>query len=246
MSAPPRFYVDELPVAGEHLSLDPSETRHAVGVRRLQSGDGVELMDGRGGIAQAQIAEAGSRTRGCVVRIEHCATVAAPPLSVHLAAAVPKGHHQTVLLDMATQLGMSMYTPLRCERSVTPVSAAALQRGRRVVTQACKQSGRAYLPVINAVSDPAAVAANMASGEWLWVADPHGTPVAELDPQLRPTSGRISALVGPEGGFTAAELGTFDDYGAIRVRLSPAILRVEAAAVALLAQLDGIRSEIAM
>jgi 16S rRNA (uracil1498-N3)-methyltransferase len=245
MSAPPRFYVDDLPAAGESLSLDPSETRHAVGVRRLQPGDAVELLNGRGGVAQARIAKAASRTRGCVVRIEHRAIVAPPPLSVHLAAAVPKGDRQAVLLDMATQLGMSMYTPLRCERSVTPVSTAALKRWRRVVIQACKQSGRAYLPAINTVSDPVAVAANMAPGEWLWVADPHGTPAAELDPQLRPTSGRINALVGPEGGFTAAELGTLDDHGAIRVRLSPAILRVEAAAIALLAQLDGVQSRIA-
>ena len=245
MSAPPRFYVDDLPAAGESLSLDPSETRHAVGVRRLQPGDAVELLNGRGGIAQARIAKAGSRGRGCIVRIDHHTTVARPPLTVHLAAAIPKGDRQTVLLDMATQLGMSMYTPLRCERSVTPISTAALKRWRRVAIQACKQSGRAYLPTINAASDPIAVAANMALGEWLWVADSRGTPTAELDPQSRPTTGRISVLVGPEGGFTAAELETLDDHGAMRVRLSPAILRVEAAAIALLAQLDGVQSGIA-
>lgn len=224
------------------MSLDPDETRHAVGVRRLQPGDAVELLDGCGGLAQAQIAESGSRAHGCVVRIEHRAIVAPPLLTVHLAAAVPKGDRQAVLLDMATQFGMSMYTPLRCERSVTRVSTAALQRWRRIVIQACKQSGRAYLPIINAVSDPVTLAAKMTPGERLWVADPHGTPVAELDAQIRPTRGRVSALVGPEGGFTAAELRTFDDHGAIRVRLSPAVLRVEAAAVALLAQLNGVQS----
>ncbi|HKQ29849.1 MAG TPA: RsmE family RNA methyltransferase, partial [Burkholderiales bacterium] len=139
-----------------------------------------------------------------------------------------KGERASVLFDMATQLGVASFTPLLCERSVVDPGTGTLERLRRVCLEACKQSRRTYLPEVHA---PAKLADALARDGIKWIAHPTGKPLGGLSPASQP----LTLLVGPEGGFTDQEIGDAERDGAECVALGHTILRIEAAAVALVA-----------
>jgi 16S rRNA (uracil1498-N3)-methyltransferase len=232
----PAFYCPDLPDVGQHAALDAAEARHAAGVRRLREGDEVYLFDGAGGVARAVLGMV-ERRLGVQAQVQVRWQVPAPAHPLHLACALPKGDRQSVLLDMATQLGVAGFTALACERSVARPGGRWEERWRRICVEACKQSGRAWLPQLEGELRPlAAVQAALAAGREVWLAHPGGIPVAEAWARgdARRQAG-LTVLVGPEGGFSPEEAAAVITEGAVAVSLGQTILRVETAAVALAA-----------
>lgn len=231
----PWFYHPHELAEGGRAQLDPEEARHASGARRLQSGEAVCLFDGLGRVAGATIVAIGTRGREVEVELGDVYRVVAPQPAVHLATALPKGDRQSVMLDMATQLGMASFAPLQCERSIVKASAHASERWRRICVEACKQSRRAYLPkILPAVSLGTAIGD---AHHAVWLAHPGGEkPVQVLD--QTESMEQVTILVGPEGGFTGAEAEEAQAAGAVPVSLGDGILRIETAAVALLSFLS--------
>jgi len=235
----PLFFAEQLPEAGATVTLTDEESRHAAAARRLRPGDTLWLFDGRGGIARVTLQRVGARGRELELRVEHRRTEPPPQPPIHLACAIPKGDRQQVLLDMATQLGMSSFTPLTCERSVVKPGTGNRERWRRICLEACKQSRRLYLPVIHEPASPREVAMQgVTMGFDLWIAHPgdRAIPISAL------TAGRnqtrtVTILIGPEGGFTQEEIDTVMAASATAVTMGRAVLRIETAAVALLAML---------
>lgn len=222
------FFCPDLAARESLQVLPPEEADHALGVRRLGVGDAVTLFDGRGRLARGAIREADRRRRHLAVHVGGVQRQDPPPRRL-LAAALPKGDRQAVMLDMATQLGMTIFQPLICERSVVKPQAGAARRWRRVCLEACKQSRRAWLPEIRA---PLSLAEALARAEdWdKWLAHPGGG----VPPAAGPGGGAVMLCIGPEGGFTDAEVETARRAGARPVSLGGAVLRVETAAVAAL------------
>lgn len=234
--AEPLFFVESLPGPGATATLAGDEAHHAIAARRLKVGDTLWLFDGRGTLARTALVEIAARRRGLALRVEERRTEPPAKPSIHLACALPKGDRQAVLLDMATQLGMASFTPLVCERGVVKSGENAGARWRRICLEACKQSRRLYLPEILPPATPAELAARAAAeGAQVWIAHPSGEPVS-LAAASKPTQD-IVLLIGPEGGFTEEEIREVLAQGARPVSLGSAILRIETAAVALLAAL---------
>lgn len=222
-----RFYCPDL--AGESIRLTGDEARHAVVVRRLKPKDELTLFDGQGTLARAVIESIGRRGEDVGMRVLERQVEAPPERTLHVACALPKGDRQQVLLDMATQLGMTHFTPLLCEHGVAQPTEAAAARAARIVLEACKQSRRAYVPVINSPSTPGDIThAAVKRGEQVVIADPHGEPLA------RDSAKAVTMLVGPEAGFTPQELAEAVSAGAVKVALGAHILRIETAVVAML------------
>jgi len=233
----PLFFAEHLPEAGMTVTLTGEEARHAAASRRLHPGDTLWLFDGRGGIARATLQRVGGRE--LELQVEHRRTEPPPQPPIHLACAIPKGDRQQVLLDMTTQLGMTGFTPLVCERSVVKPGAGNRERWRRICLEACKQSRRLYLPVIHEPASPREVAMQaVVTGFDLWIAHPgeRAIPVSALTASRDQTRG-ITILVGPEGGFTQEEVDAVSGAGGTALALGQAVLRIETAAVALLAML---------
>jgi 16S rRNA (uracil1498-N3)-methyltransferase len=229
----PFFYCPELSATGEQLTFTGDEAHHATSVRRLRAGDTLVLFDGKGLSAQATLVALRDRGRTLDLKLGERTSHAPPSPAVHLACALPKGDRLATLLDMATQLGISSFTPLECTHSVVPPSAAALARMRRISLEACKQSRRTWLPRIDEPADVAAVVdRSRVAGHRLVLAHPGGRVWSALTPAA---SKALTILVGPEGGFTEEEAGRARAAGAEIVALGEAILRIETAAVALLA-----------
>lgn len=229
----PFFYFSNLAAAGDRATLTGEEAQHAVGARRLRAGDALVLFDGRGLTARATLVAVRERGRALDLRLGEHPAHRPPPPPIHLACALPKGDRLSTLLDMATQLGMSTFTPLDCTHSVVQASPSNLARMHRVCLEACKQSRRAWLPAIAPVANVATVTTNVQDpGARLVIAQPGGLSWSAFGHE---PGQPVTILVGPEGGFSEQELAQARAAGAQAIGLGDAILRIETAAVTLLA-----------
>lgn len=237
----PLFYSEQLAQPGATLELAGDEARHAAASRRLHEGDALWIFDGRGGIARATLLRVTGRGRVLQLRVEERRTEPPPRPAVRLACALPKGDRLSVLLDMATQLGMTRFTPLLCQRGVVKPGARSPARWKKICLEACKQSRRLYLPAIDhAVTVRDVVRHAAAEGDRAWIAHP-AAGAADVSAALRHPENSVTLLIGPEGGFTQTEIGQAEAAGARPLALGNSILRIETAAVALVAAF-GLRS----
>lgn len=210
------------------VTLPQEEARHAAGSRRLEEGAVLVLFNGDGQVSEARVASVADRGR--IVELEIISTrfVEALPFALHLVSALPKGDRLSVLLDMATQLGITSFTPLHCEHSVVKAGENTGRRWRRIMVEACKQSRQAYVPKLNPVQTPAEIRSDTTGT--MWAAHPGG---AVPDSLSLANEGSVTILVGPEGGFDDNEVDAMKANGVKLVSLGNAILRTETAATAL-------------
>ena len=233
----PRLFVPAAPAfgPGDELALDAGEAHHAAHVLRLRPGAEVEVFDGRGTSAIARITRAG---RGDVVVVVEAVRppAARPRPEVHLAFAVPKGKRLDWLLEKATELGVASLRPVHFARSVAgagPLSPAARERWRGHCVAAAKQSGLPFLPTIEdalALDAFLPLAPVGLFGDTGDAAAPLACAVAALA-----SAQRFHVVVGPEGGLTDDERRRLAAGGLVPVRLGRTTLRIETAAVALVA-----------
>lgn len=226
MTTEPCFYCPDLPAVGGSHRLSEEESRHAGASRRIRTGDTISLLDGGGTLAAAVVDAVSRRALAFTVRERRTVPPPAPALTV--ACAVPKGERFRTMVDMLTQIGVAGIVPLRCERSTVKPGPSAVDRGRRIAIEACKQSRNPFVPDI---TEPASVHESLdriPGTAVLAYAEAGGGSLAE---QLSGTDS-LCLFIGPEGGFTEAELSLLAGRGARPVGLGGNILRVETAAVA--------------
>jgi 16S rRNA (uracil1498-N3)-methyltransferase len=218
------------PQAGQPLTITGDEAWHAVMVKRLQTGDTVEILDGRGTVANATVTRTDKRKRHAVIDLRVNSIDRHPPTSpcVEVWSAVPKADRASQMIDQLAQAGAAVWRPLITERSVTDADHKA-DRLHRIAVEASKQCGRPWhlaLDTPRTIDDAVAWAGSHPAGSLL-VADGDGKP-----PTAFASAEHLVVLVGPEGGFTPAELVTLRAANAASLRLGPHILRTETAAVA--------------
>jgi 16S rRNA (uracil1498-N3)-methyltransferase len=225
-------------VAGELVALPESEAHHVARVLRLRVGDAVEIFDGCGGSARGRVARIG-RHDVEVAAEEVCPLAARTGPAIHLAFAVPKGNRLDWLLEKTTELGVASLAPVVFERSVAggdELSAAKRERWMGHCIAAAKQAGLDFLPTL---SDPCRLPALVAAAEGttgLYGDLAQGAvPLARAIEGIAASGGAVSIVVGPEGGLTDAERQTLRDGRFTAVRLGRTTLRIETAAVALVA-----------
>ncbi len=207
--------------------LEGDEVRHLARVRRVEVGGRVEVFDGIGHVATAEVVAIGrDRAELAIVGGGEGMDLAG---TLILASAVPKGDRFDWLVEKATELGVTRLVPIRAERSTVDPRATKLERLRRVVVEACKQSGRARLMTLDEPMDWRDWLDSGSGGAGArLVAHPGGD---RLGPAPDLAAG-VALAIGPEGGFTGAEVAEAREAGYRAVGLGPTILRVETAAVA--------------
>lgn len=252
--SPPRFFHPQLPLQGEVL-LDDQEARHASNVLRLARGAECVLFDGRGGEAQGVVAALHKRSLTVSINARtDCNRELARPLE--LLVALPKGDRQKTLVDGLVQLGVTRLTPLICQRGVAQPTASAVERLQRSVLESSKQCGRNQLLAIsppqtiqqaisqavsqaNSQANSQADAANQRpeQSELHCVAHPYGIrqSLRELASGQAAQASGARIAVGPEGGYSEAEIEQWSQAGWPSIDLGPRILRIEMAALQLAA-----------
>ena len=212
------------------MSVTGDEAWHAVTVKRIHAGDTVEVLDGHGTVATAAVERTEKRKGGASVELRVVRVDRHPPTSprVEIWSAVPKADRAAQMIDQLAQAGAAEWCPLITERSVTDADHKA-DRLLRIASEASKQCGRPWHLTLGAPRTVAdgAKAAGKPGRHTVLFADADGQPPTAFSP-----SDSLTVLVGPEGGFTATEIGLLREAGASALRLGPHILRTETAAVA--------------
>jgi len=226
MSRVRRVFHDGPLASGRTIELAEDEARHLRQVLRLHVGDAVAVFDGRGGEHDGEVEELG---RGAVtVRLGAARTdPVEPPLRIALYQALCRPDRMEWVIQKGTEIGVSVFRPLRCERAeerrITP---ARLERWRRIAREACKQSGRRVVPEVD---EPRDEAPPPRGGATAIVLDP--SAMSPLGAALPASAGEVWLAVGPEGGFTEPEIGALRETGWIAASLGPRVLRTETAGV---------------
>ena len=203
-------------------------------VYRLQPGDEAVAVTPAGReLVLELLAVTAHETRARVRQTRVPATEAGA--AVTLAVAAPRGPRMDWLVEKAGELGAAAIQPLWAERGIVPPEAVdqRTERWRRKAAAATVQSRRALqMSFLSGARLDEAVAAFCGPS---FIA--HVGAAVSLPDALRTAPGthRLLLAVGPEGGFTAAEVGAAVAQGGVAVGLGPRILRVETAALAMLA-----------
>lgn len=219
------FYQPELDGPVPLVTIGGDEAHHAARVKRMEVGDGVRVLNGRGLVVEGVVAAVRKErgewlvdVRAGASRVEERRVPA-----VRVLAGVPKGDRLEQMIDGLSQVGAASWSALVSARSVVDPREGKIDRLRRVCEESLKQCGRAWMMDVGEKVD-FAEAVRTARGEVV-LADASGgryTPNG---------AGEVTLLVGPEGGFTPQEVEAARSAGARVCSFGVHTMRVEVAAV---------------
>lgn len=228
----PRFLITHEQLVADDLVLQDEELHH-LKVRRIQPGAAVMVSDGAGA-ERAAVITAIERDRALA---RYTSAVRETPAScprLTLGQAVLKGDKLDLVVEKATELGVDSIVLLQSERVIAAVSPARLTRLRRLARSAAKQSQSARVPEISGPIALSALSTATGAAPRVLFWEECETPFHEVVRSL-PAPQEVIAIIGPEGGFTAAEVAVATAAGTHVASLGGRILRAETAAIAALA-----------
>lgn len=229
-----RFYIPE--VSGDTCKLSEEESKHCIRVLRLEKDDVVEITDGKGNRFKAVIED--SHPKACVLKIGEHHKEAAPAWELTIAVAPTKNiARMEWLAEKLTEIGFTKLIPIKCHNSERTVLKT--ERLKKIVIEAMKQSGRAYLPKIEELVSFADLIHNSNPFKGVKFI-PHCLPESSKagnDPDRKTLSSTYKkgenalVLIGPEGDFTKEEIGIAIENRFTPVSLNEQTLRTETAAL---------------
>lgn len=224
-----RFFLPcELWESGE---LPENEARHASQVLRLGAGDHVEIFDGTGRAAQAEVSDV--QKKSVAIRVLREWREERPKPEIHLVLALIKNERFDWLVQKATELGAASVRPVSAARSVVKLSAKDADKRRmkwmHVAVEAAKQCGHIVLPEIFPVSSPAE--AFRAAPGGLKGIPAVGAGGLSLGAFFAGSPDNVTFAIGPEGDWTPDELQSARIAGFSPLDLGRHVLRSETAAL---------------
>lgn len=234
MSSPlfklPRLYV-AIPdfKAKKILFLDSNQSHYLRNVMRLDNGDHIRVFNGLDGGWLGQIREI-SKKETRVELSEKIQEQNKHPRPLHLIFSPLKKHRQDLMIEKATELGVTDFHPVLTDHS--SVRAINESRVQKQIIEACEQSERTDIPALHSLQSLMSVLEQW-TGEVPMYAALERAEARPLSKAYR--SGPAALIVGPEGGFSDQEAAQLLDSPEIQTfSLGPRILKSETAAIAVL------------
>jgi len=219
------FYTPD--ILGNKYTLDENESKHCVRVLRLEKGDEITLVDGRGGFFTAEIAD--SNPKRCAVNvIKSELNFGLRNFQVHVAIAPTKNMERIEwFLEKVTEIGINRVTPLLCRHSER--KEIKHDRLEKVMVSAMKQSLKAYLPQLDPLTKFTDFIRQPFEGQ-KFIAHCEEQHRELLKNTMNPR-GNYLILIGPEGDFSLEEIEMAIASGFLPVSLGDSRLRTETAGV---------------
>lgn len=234
-----RFYISPENWNLDHLQLDAAEAHHCLNVLRMKSGEKAVVFNGQGVEATVEIGEADKN--GVQLKRLHHAKTPELACSVTLGQAIPKGKNMDLIVQKATELGVSVIAPLLSERTVIQCdkeeSLKKQHKWQEVVIEAAKQCGQNWLPKVQVPQSPKEFFAEGQRFDLMLIASLQAdavhlkTVLADFAGTAGKRPKNVLILIGPEGDFTPAEIALAKSSGARPITLGPIVLRTETAAL---------------
>lgn len=233
----PRFYVDFALSPDSVVELPDNVVRH-LNVLRVKNTEEIVLFNGNGK-AYPALPEVLEKRRASVRILREEATDNESPLNITLVQAVSAAERMDFTLQKSVELGVAEIRPVISERCVVRLSGERAEkrvaRWQEIVVSACEQSGRNIVPKVLPLTT--------------YVQDLQQLPQettkllmslnrAQKLSDVRPQSGKVVFMVGPEGGWTEKEEQQAFDAGFQSVTLGKWVLRTETASLAAIAAMQ--------
>ena len=239
----PRFYCAQPLAIGNVFDL-PQTLAHHVQVLRLQTGAHVTLFNGEGGEYTATI-DSIERKRVQVEVKAFSPREAEPAHAITLAQALPEAAKMDWIVEKAVELGATALQPLAAQRCVVRLSAERfakrLLHWQAITVAAAEQSGRNRLMHVGEMRDFDGYVARQDLHRRILLTPDAETSLSHWARHQPPQS--VTLMVGPEGGFTAAEAGRAGGHGVLMLNMGARVLRTETAGLAALACLNAVWGE---
>lgn len=209
----------------DKLIMLTSQQQHYLSrVLRLREGERFMAMDGKGSWWLAQL-------RGETAEILEAVTVDSElSVAVTLMLALPKGNGFDDVVRCCTELGVSCIVPVVSQRTLLHPSGQKLERWRRIAQEAAEQSERGMIPtILEPVAFESAIATISASGRYICEGRGNFPHLCGCLSKTLPQT--IVVAIGPEGGWTDAEIEAAIATGFSAVSLGRRILRAVTAPI---------------
>ena len=222
------FFNEAINTTDNSITFSKEESRHIVKVLRKTEGDHLFITNGKGYLFKAEITLA--TTNKTIAQITETEIQEKPTLNIHLAVAPTKMNDRYEwFLEKATEIGIQEVTPIICDHSERKV--IKVDRYRKIIQSATKQSLRYHIPVIN---EPIPINQFIKehSNDTLLIAHCENTDRKSLKNILKDNqSNSFTILIGPEGDFSTKEIELAINNNYQPVTLGKTRLRTETAAV---------------
>ncbi len=237
----PRIYCPPIPDEDSAIELADDTVRYLKSVLRLGPGDEVLFFDGSGWEYRAVIERIESRN-GAARIVARQKVPLEIPVRITLAQALPKGDKMEFLVQKATELGAARVIPFRSSRTIPrrteERAAKRLDRWRRIAAEAAEQCGRGDVPEIAGTVSYAEALGMARPGSvkiLFWESETERSVREILKTEEARSAKEFFLVVGPEGGLSGEEAQTAREAGFLTASLGRLVLRVETAALAILA-----------
>ncbi|HEV7643451.1 MAG TPA: 16S rRNA (uracil(1498)-N(3))-methyltransferase [Pyrinomonadaceae bacterium] len=250
-----RFYAAPNQFTQNSIKLSLEESKHLRDVLRLREGDEVSVFDGEGKEYGCKIEKTGGGKEPAELTVTGELEPPAPEskLDLTLAIALLKGEKFELVIQKATELGVNKIVPLQTLRSDVKIkknreaaktagAAKKIERWRRVALEAVKQCGRARIPEITAPIE----FSEFIKGDralTLFFSERKGKSLDELENPM-PGTDKITAVIGPEGGWDDTEIMLAENAQARIITLGGRILRAETAGIVVIALLQNLYGDL--
>ena len=237
-----RFFVPPELLKETTLSIPlPKELAHQVrDVLRLGIGEHLLLLDNSGDEVLAAVSSI-NKVGVEVHPLERRPGRSEPAERITLCQGMLKSTRFEWILEKGTELGVSVFSPIICRRSMAGLEdtgSSKIQRWQRIIQEAAEQSGRSRLPQLLPIRPLGEALEAVAPGALAimpWEEEHELTLHEALQQRSQQTPSVAVLFIGPEGGLTSEEVALAQTHGIQVVTLGNRILRAETAAIATVA-----------
>ncbi len=240
-----RFYASPGSFADDckTVRLAAEEARHLRDVLRLQRGAEVHVFDGEGKEFRCEIEDSDRDHADLKIIAEAQPAKLESPLDLILAVALLKGEKFDLVVQKATELGVSSVLPIITERADIRLrdendASKRIMRWQRIALEAAKQSGRARVPTVGRPQNLSSLLKCDTEALRVMFSERAGQHLGESIKLSE--GGGIIALVGSEGGWSDEEIEEARQSGWTIITLGGRTLRAETAAIAVVALLQNL------
>lgn len=229
-----KFFILKENIHGDNCIIEGEDVKHIYKVLRLESGDKININDGEGTEYLGEVQDV-NKKEVKVKLLEKVELNNESNLKVHLYQGMPKSAKMDLIVQKCTELGISKITPIFTERVVVRSELSEFKkvdRWNRIALEACKQSKRSLIPIINTPIEFEELLQDLKEYDLIIVPyeNAQGQGIRYVVNEVRNKEIKdVAIIVGPEGGFEESEIQSFKDLGAYIVTLGPRILRTETA-----------------
>jgi 16S rRNA (uracil1498-N3)-methyltransferase len=238
-----RFFVSKDMIDGNSIIIqDKDDIKYIKNVLRLKENDKIEISDGNDSEYIVKIDNITNEYIKTTI-VEKNNIKRESDINITLYQGFPKSSKMDIIIQKVTELGVKKIVPIITDRTVVKINnkkkeEKKLERFKKIVVEASKQSKRGIIPEVSEVINLNQVIENIKLTNGVLIVPYESENEIGIKDVLSKTKEKdISIIIGPEGGFSKEEINSLQNIGANIVSLGPRILRTETAGIALISMI---------